>query len=66
MDFMASSAVDNAINKPANVQINNLSTSPPNLQKNLSIFSQGQVTDSWLVKNNPDDDAKVFASMILN
>ncbi|KAI3523376.1 hypothetical protein L1887_01440 [Cichorium endivia] len=41
---MASSVVDNAIDKLANVQINDLfSSSSLNLQKNLSILSPDQV-----------------------
>ncbi|KAI3716552.1 hypothetical protein L1987_67507 [Smallanthus sonchifolius] len=76
---MASSAVDNAINKLANAQISDLSTSSsPNLQKNLSILApdevelakmliemeQGHLFEDWPDPGVDDDEKISFISQV--
>ncbi|KAJ9540415.1 hypothetical protein OSB04_026921 [Centaurea solstitialis] len=76
---MASSAVDSAIMKLANIQLNELSTSSsPNLQKNLSILppdqielgkmllenGQGHLFENWPDPGVDDDDKKALLSQV--
>ncbi|KAK9061568.1 hypothetical protein SSX86_018750 [Deinandra increscens subsp. villosa] len=76
---MASSAVNSAIEKLANLQLNELSTSSsPNLQKNLSILSpeqielgkmllelgQGHLFEHWPDPGVEDDDKKAFLAQV--
>ncbi|KAI3793779.1 hypothetical protein L1987_36401 [Smallanthus sonchifolius] len=76
---MASSAVNSAIEKLANVQLNQLSTSSsPNLQKNLSILSpdqielgkmlleigQGHLFEHWPDPGVDDDDKQALLAQV--
>ncbi|KAJ0841343.1 putative nucleotidyltransferase [Helianthus annuus] len=76
---MASAAVNSAIEKLANIQLNELSTSSsPNLQKNLSILSpqqielgkmllelgQGHLFEHWPDPGLDDDDKKALLDQV--
>ncbi|XP_024988333.1 UDP-sugar pyrophosphorylase-like isoform X2 [Cynara cardunculus var. scolymus] len=76
---MASSAVDSAILKLANIQLNELSTSSsPNLQKNLSILppdqielgkmlletGQGHLFENWPDPGVDDDEKKALLAQV--
>ncbi|KAI7754514.1 hypothetical protein M8C21_023896 [Ambrosia artemisiifolia] len=76
---MASSAVNSAIEKLANIQLNELSTSSsPNLQKNLSILSpdqielgkmllelgQGHLFEHWPDPGVDDDDKRALLTQV--